>query len=89
NPTGQPSLELKLWHESTVSEAGHSRQLSFAMTAKAMGQEALGLSRLAPNERIQCTGFVAPRFAARSQDSALAQRPGGLVFHITDYRTEN
>ena len=89
NPTGQPSVELQLWHASEVTEGGSTRQLSFPLMAKAVGEPASALARLSAQSRIHCKGFVAPRFAARHPDSALAQRPGGLIFHITSFQTEN
>ncbi|MGO3130931.1 MAG: primosomal replication protein N [Alcaligenes sp.] len=75
-PAGVPALELVLEHESSVMEAGHSRQIALAMQVVALGTNALGLSDTPLGARLQLQGFIAP---ARKGSTR-------LVLHVQNYQ---
>ncbi len=71
-PAGLPALDLELAHESTVSEDGQPRKVSFGMRAVAIGEVTRSLSPLALGSTADFAGFLA------------ASRNGrGLLMHIT------
>ena len=73
-PAGLPALDLKLDHESTVTEAGQDRQVSAAVKAVAIGSVAESLVKQAVGSLWRFQGFVAtPRNAKH------------LVFHIQSF----
>ena len=88
SPSGQTVLELILWHESVVREAGLERTLSFAAPAKAVGSVAERLHQ-AGEGAYRFTGFAAPRRSARSREDMQSSPPAGLIFHITEFEMEN
>jgi primosomal replication protein N len=72
-PAGLPALDLGLAHESTLSEAGHPRQVRVNLNAVGLGEVVWSLQGLALGSQAQFAGFLA------------ASRNGkGLVFHITE-----
>ena len=72
-PAGLPALDLKLKHESEVSEDGQPRQVSMEMRAVALGAVTRSLLALALGSPATFAGFLA------------ASRNGkGLVFHVTE-----
>ena len=72
-PAGLPALDLKLKHESEVSEDGQPRQVSMEMRAVALGAVTRPLLALALGSPAGFAGFLA------------ASRNGkGLVFHVTE-----
>ncbi len=75
-PAGVPVLELSLRHQSAQLEAGHPREVSCELHAKALGEVAKALEGVVPGTALRLTGFVARRW--RSGTS--------LALHITDYR---
>ena len=75
-PAGVPALELVLEHESSVMEAGHSRQIVLTMQVVALGNNALGLADNPLGARLQLQGFIAP---ARKGSTR-------LVLHVQQYQ---
>ncbi|MBC7939594.1 MAG: primosomal replication protein N [Chitinophagaceae bacterium] len=71
-PAGLPALDLGLKHESTLSEDGHTRQLSFEMRAVGLGQVTQPLSAIGLGQQALFGGFLAS-----------ARNGRGLLFHIT------
>jgi primosomal replication protein N len=72
-PAGLPALDLRLSHQSTVSEDGQPRQVSLEMKAVAIGAITRRIAALGLGELVTVAGFLT------------ATRNGkGLVFHITD-----
>jgi primosomal replication protein N len=58
-PAGVPALDLRLEHESEVSEAGQPRQVSMAIRAVAFGSTAETLGRQSIGSSWKFTGFLA------------------------------
>ena len=72
-PAGLPALDLKLKHESEVSEDGQSRKVSIEIRAVAIGAVTRPVNALALGNPAAFAGFLA------------ASRNGkGLVFHVTE-----
>jgi primosomal replication protein N len=71
-PAGIPALDLRLAHESEVSEAGLPRKVALEIAAVALGGMAEAASSLALGTTATYSGFLS------------AGRNGkGLVFHVT------
>jgi len=71
-PAGLPALDLSVKHESTVSEDGQARQVSFEMKAVAIGAVTKPLAPLEMGSALMLGGFIT------------STRNGkGLLFHIT------
>ena len=71
-PAGLPALDLSVKHESTVSEDGQARQVSFEMKAVAIGAVTKQLAPLEMGSSLLLGGFIT------------STRNGkGLLFHIT------
>ena len=71
-PAGLPALDLSVKHESTVSEDGQARQVSFEMKAVAIGAVTKQLASLEMGSPLMLGGFIT------------STRNGkGLLFHIT------
>lgn len=91
-PSGTPSLDLVLWHESTVVEAQGSRQLAFTTQARALGSIAASLVRVhstQPAAEIRFEGFVAPRRSLNALPTVSGLRPEPLIFFITHFELES
>ena len=58
-PAGLPAIDLRLEHESTVSEAGQPRQIKAALKAVAFGAVAERLARQALGSLWRFQGFLA------------------------------
>ncbi|MDM0074147.1 primosomal replication protein N [Variovorax sp. J2P1-59] len=58
-PAGLPAVDLRLEHESTVSDAGQSRQIKAALKAVAFGAVAERLARQALGSLWRFQGFLA------------------------------
>ena len=58
-PAGLPALDLRLEHESEVSEAGQMRQVKVAIKAVAFGSVAETLRQQAIGSSWRFTGFLA------------------------------
>ncbi|MDM0105871.1 primosomal replication protein N [Variovorax sp. J22R24] len=58
-PAGLPAVDLRLEHESTVSEAGQPRQIKAAVKAVAFGAVAERLARQALGSLWRFQGFLA------------------------------
>ncbi|WP_298924451.1 primosomal replication protein N [uncultured Ramlibacter sp.] len=58
-PAGLPALDLRLEHESEVTEAGHKRQVKVAVKAVAFGALAESLGKQAIGSPWRFTGFLA------------------------------
>ena len=58
-PAGLPALDLRLEHESEVSEAGGRRQVKAAIKAVAFGPQAESLARRPVGSPWRFTGFLA------------------------------
>ncbi len=71
-PAGLPVLDLKLAHESTVSEDGQPRKVSLELRAVAIGAITQPLAALALGGAGLFGGFVTG-----------ARNGRGLVFHLT------
>lgn len=76
-PAGLPALDLRLEHSSQLQEAGHSRQVSLALKAVAIGPLAERLSRQAVGSQWQFIGFLASPRNAKT-----------VVFHIQDFQQD-
>ena len=73
-PAGLPALNLRLEHESVVSEAGQARQVKAAVKAVAFGALAERLAKQAIGSDWKFSGFVAnPRNGKHT------------VFHIQEF----
>lgn len=91
-PTGTPSLDLVLWHESQVQEAGGTRQLAFTTQARALGPVADSLIRMfntQPSAEMLFLGFVAPRRSLTAAPTAQGLRPEPFIFFITHFELES
>lgn len=71
-PAGLPALDLKLQHESTVSEDGQPRKVSMEIKALGIGAITQHLGGLALGSHGIYAGFL-----------ATARNGRGLLFHIT------
>ncbi|AKJ29023.1 primosomal replication protein N [Caldimonas brevitalea] len=72
-PAGLPALDLRLEHESTVTEAGHPRKLRLELKAVVIGPLAQRVNQVELGVPQQFAGFLA------------SQRNGrGVVLHITE-----
>jgi len=58
-PAGIPALDVRLEHESELSEAGHERKVQAAIKAVALGSVAEALSRQAIGSGWTFSGFLA------------------------------
>ena len=58
-PAGLPAVDLRLEHESTVSDAGQARQIKAALKAVAFGSVAERLARQALGSLWRFQGFLA------------------------------
>jgi primosomal replication protein N len=58
-PAGLPAVDLRLEHESTVSDAGQTRQIKAAIKAVAFGSVAERLARQALGSLWRFQGFLA------------------------------
>ena len=71
-PAGLPALDLSVKHESTVTEDGQARQVSFEMKAVAIGAVTKQFAALEMGSPLMLGGFIT------------STRNGkGLLFHIT------
>ena len=59
-PAGLPALDLRLEHESQVSEAGQQRQVKAVVRAVAIGSVAESIARQPVGSDWAFTGFLAP-----------------------------
>ncbi|GAC1389707.1 MAG: primosomal replication protein N [Variovorax sp.] len=74
-PAGLPAIDLKLEHESSIEEAGQSRQVKAALKAVAFGAVAERLARQTLGSLWLFQGFLAtPRNGKHA------------VFHIQDFQ---
>ncbi|MBC7621556.1 MAG: primosomal replication protein N [Candidatus Saccharibacteria bacterium] len=73
-PAGLPALNMRLEHESQVSEAGQARQVKVAVKAVAFGAIAERLTKQALGSVWRFTGFLAN-----------APRGKTVTFHIQEF----
>jgi primosomal replication protein N len=73
-PAGVPLINFRLLHRSQQAEAGLKRQVECEVNGVAMGEVAVGLSRLKPGQAARVKGFLNRRNRMSAQ----------LVFHATD-----
>lgn len=73
-PAGIPLLNFRLLHRSQQAEAGVKRQVECEVNGVAMGEVAVGLSRLKPGQAARVRGFLNRKNRMSAQ----------LVFHATD-----
>jgi len=72
-PAGLPALDLRLAHESMVTEAGQPRKVQLELKAVGVGAMAEGLDRFELGSTHQFAGFMT------------SQRNGrGIVYHVTE-----
>lgn len=77
-PAGLPALDLKLRHESSVTEDGQPRKVSMEMRAVALGAICRPLQALALDQPAEFAGFLT------------ASRNGkGLIFHVTEFAADD
>ena len=74
-PAGIPVLDLELQHGSVQVEAGGEREVEVSMAAKAAGEIARHIDRLALSTDFRFAGFVARKSSRNRQ----------IVFHITAF----
>ncbi|MCW7540301.1 primosomal replication protein N [Aquabacterium sp. A7-Y] len=72
-PAGLPALDLRLAHESTVTEAGHPRKLSLELKAVVIGPLAQRVGQVELGSAHDFAGFLASMRNGR-----------GVVLHITE-----
>jgi primosomal replication protein N len=72
-PAGLPAFDLSLKHESTVSEDGQPRKVSFEIAARAVGSITRPLAAAEIGSSHGFAGFLGSRRNGR-----------GVVFHITE-----
>ncbi len=72
-PAGVPALDLRLQHESTVTEDGSPRKVSMEIKALGIGAITQHLGRLVLGSQGTFAGFLAS-----------ARNGRGLLFHITE-----
>jgi primosomal replication protein N len=72
-PAGLPALDLRLAHESEVSEDGSPRKVRFELRAVAIGEVTAALSGLSLGQVCRMAGFLAGGGNGR-----------GLKFHVTE-----
>ena len=73
-PAGLPALNMRLEHESQVSEAGQARQVKVAVKAVAFGAIAERLAKQAIGSVWRFTGFL-----------ATPKNGKNVVFHIQEF----
>jgi primosomal replication protein N len=73
-PAGIPLINFRLLHRSQQAEAGVKRQVECEVNGVAMGEVAVGLSRLKPGQAARVKGFLNRKNRMSAQ----------LVFHATD-----
>ena len=72
-PAGLPALDLSLKHESSVTQDGRPRQVSFEIKARAIGEITQHVARVEMGSTHGFAGFLG------------SQRNGrGVVFHVTE-----
>ena len=72
-PAGLPALDLSLKHESSVTQDGQTRQVSFEIRARAIGEITQRMAQLELGSTHGFAGFLG------------SQRNGrGVVFHVTE-----
>ena len=74
-PAGLPALDLRLEHESTVTEAGQERQVKVAVKAGALGTMAEKLGTQPIGSCWQFTGFLGTPRNGKS-----------IVFHVQEFQ---
>ncbi len=74
-PAGLPALNLRLEHESSVQDAGQTRQIKMAIKAVALGALAERLVRQDIGSSWKFTGFLASPRNGKS-----------VVFHIQEFQ---
>jgi len=72
-PAGLPALDLKLQHESTVTQDGKPRKVSMELRAVAIGAITKPANALALGVPAMFAGFLAP-----------TRNGKGLVFHVNE-----
>ena len=72
-PAGLPAVDLRLTHQSTVTEDGKPRQVSLEMRAVAIGEVTRPVLALGLGAPVSFTGFL-----------TAARNGKGLVFHVTE-----
>ena len=77
-PAGVPILTLSIKHESTQSEGGVSRRVSFEVDAVAVGDIAQRMDALQAGRRVHLRGFLTSR-------SRLSAR---IVLHVNQFELE-
>jgi primosomal replication protein N len=78
-PAGLPVIEFTVSHASQQTEAGHERQVSFEMAAKAAGELAKRIAALPAGSVIRLEGFLNRRHRMSRQ----------MVLHVTHIGTTN
>ena len=73
-PAGIPLLNFRLLHRSQQAEAGVKRQVECEVNGVAMGEVAVGLSRLKPGQAARVKGFLNRKNRMSAQ----------LIFHATE-----
>jgi primosomal replication protein N len=77
-PAGLPVIEVRLMHDSTVTEAATPRSVQFEVKAKAIGEAAERLATIPLGQQIRAHGFLAPARLHSNQ----------LNFHLTNFDLE-
>jgi len=77
-PAGTPVLELKLSHQSDVTQAGRQRRIELHIAAMAFGDVALLLADSHLGEYLSVKGFLAPSRQGSSR----------LVLHIQEFNRQ-
>jgi len=72
-PAGLPAVDVKLGHESEVSEDGHPRKVSLELRAVGMGEITRQLLQLPLGQITSFAGFL-----------AMGRNGKGVVFHVTE-----
>lgn len=72
-PAGIPVYDLSLRHESTLTEDGQPRKVSFEIAARAVGAVTARIAGVEIGSTLGLAGFLGARRNGR-----------GIVFHITE-----
>jgi primosomal replication protein N len=78
-PAGLPVIDFTVSHASRQTEAGHERQVSFEMAAKAAGELAQRIAKLPVGSALRLEGFLNRRHRLSRQ----------TVLHVTQIEHTN
>jgi len=78
SPAGQPVVDVKLEHESTIEESGIPRKVHLSLKSVVIGKTAEHVAKQAVGSSWSFTGFLAS-----------AKNSKSMVFHIQSIQTDS